>query len=200
MRGGLLKGEGGFTLPEVLVSMVLMATVLFALYAVFDATVRVFAAGGGRLEDVREARLGLARIERELRAAYPADKTNGDVTLLASFGEDHVTFGNDLDGNRRTRDPATGAWDAKERISFALDDGGTPLRNGVPLVGSMTDATGDGRTLFFEYFDANGVPVTSGEETEVALVRVSLRVSVGRNAGGEGPDRVLRTSIALRNR
>lgn len=200
MRGALLKGEGGFTLPEVLVSMVLMATVLFALHAVFDASVRVFVAGGGGLEDVNNARLGLARMERELRAAYPADKANGDATLLASFGEDHVTFGNDLDGDRRTRDPATGVWDAKERISFTVDDGGTPLRNGVPLAGSVTDATGDGRALFFEYFDANGARVTSGEETEVALVRVSLQVPVGQNAGEESPDRVLRTSVALRNR
>lgn len=198
MRSGLPRDEAGFTLPEVLVSMVVMATVLFALYAVFDASVRVFGAGRDRLEGTQNARLVLARMERELRAAYPMDRGSGDVALLESFGEDHVTFGNDLDGDRRTRDPATGAWDARERISFTLDDDGTPLRNGVPLAEFTAD--GDGQVLYFEYFDADGDPVTGGEESEVALVRISLKVSVGRGAGGGSQERVLRTSVALRNR
>lgn len=197
MSGAAQTDESGFTLPEVLVSMVLMATVLFALYAIFDVSVRVFAAGGDKLEGVQDARLTLARIERELRAAYPADKANGGDVLLESFGEDHVTFGNDLNGNCRTRDPATGVWEAKERISFGLDDAGTPLRNGVPLSGPVDDV-GVGRALSFEYFEADGNPVTGGEETEVALVRISLRIP--SEGGGGSPVRVLQTSVALRNR
>lgn len=194
MRWGRLGDEGGFTLPEVLVSMVVMATAMFALYAIFDASVGVFGAGRDKLESVQNARLALARMERELRAAYPMDREAGNATLLASFGEDHVTIGNDLDGNRRTRDPATGVWDAREKISFTADDAGTPLRNGVPLAEPATGA--DNRALSFEYLDANGDRVVGGDETKVALVRVSLKVSVGPDAA----DRVMQTSVALRNR
>lgn len=200
MRANLRRDESGFTLPEVLVSMVLMATVLFALYAIFDASVRIFGAGRDRVEAVQNARLGLARMERELRAAYPPDMANGNTALLASFGEDHVTFYNDLNGNRGTLRPTSGLPEDGERISYAPDARGDPERNGVRLVQFAQDVTGDGRAMTFEYFDANGDPALSGGEAQVALVRISLEVSVGRTAAGEPVERVLQTSVALRNR
>ena len=121
-----LAGEGGFTLPEMLVAVTIMAAVLFALYAVFDAGVRVFGAGRDRAEAVQAARLGLARMEREIRAAYPRGKAEGDATLLTDFGEDRLAFGNDLNGNRRTADPATGLAEPGEGISYTLDAAGAP--------------------------------------------------------------------------
>jgi hypothetical protein len=145
-------------------------------------------------------RLGLARMERKIRAAYPRDKAGGDATLLTNFGEECLDFGNDLDGNRRTFDPATGLADSGERISYTLDAGGAPLRNGRLLVGYAGDIDGDGRALTFEYFDANGDPVVTGDGADVYLVRIELRVSADTAAGGEPVERVLRTAVALRNR
>ena len=72
-----LGREDGFTLPEALVAMVMTAAVLLALYAVFDASVRVFGAARGNAEAAQAARLGLARMEREIRAAYPRDRAGG---------------------------------------------------------------------------------------------------------------------------
>jgi prepilin-type N-terminal cleavage/methylation domain-containing protein len=194
-----LRQQEGFTLPEALVAMVVMAAVLFALYALFDASVRVFGAGHDRLRTVEDARLGLARMEREIRAAYPLDRANGNGVLLSSFGENHITLGNDLNGNRRILNPNTGAPDPKERISYASNGGGLPVRNGIRLVRFAGDVDGDGRALTFEYFDAYGNPVTSGEQADVALVRVKLEMSID-SAGGEPVTRVLRTAVALRNR
>lgn len=197
--------EDGFTLPEMLVAMVMMGLVLFALYALFDASVRVFGAGRDRAEAVQGARLGLAKIEREVRAAYPQDKASGDETLLTEFGEDHLAFSNDigagdLGGNRRTRDPATGAIEKGENISYTLDESGDPLRNGNRLVESAEDVDGDGRALRFEYLDANGDPVVVGTEEDVALVRIELEISIGQAAGGEPLDQTLTNVVALRNR
>lgn len=202
MNGKPLKDERGFTLPEVLVAMAMMGTVLFALYAAFDASVRVFGAGRDRVEALQNARLGLARMERELRAAYPPDKAGGDTALLASFGEEHVTFHNDLNGNRRTVDPATGLAEKKERITYRTSTSGAPLRSATQptrLVESAGDIDGDGRALTFGYFDRNGDPVRSGEESEVALVGIRLEISVDP-ATGEPVERSLRTTVALRNR
>ena len=70
------KEETGFTLVEVLVSAMMMIGVLFALYAIFDVSVRAFGYGGDRLEAVGNARLALGRMEREIRAAYPYDLTS----------------------------------------------------------------------------------------------------------------------------
>ena len=189
--------EDGFTLPEVLVAMVMTAAVLLALYAVFDASVRVFGAARGNAE---AARLGLARMEREIRAAYPRDRAGGYATLLTSFAEERLDFGNDLNGNRRILDPATGLVEPGEGISYTLDTRGAPLRNGRLLVESAGDIDGDGRALTFEYFDANGDPVVTGDEADVSLVRVELEVSTDPLGGGDPAERVLRTAVALRNR
>jgi hypothetical protein len=61
---------------EVLVSAMMMFGVLFALYAIFDVSVRAFGYGGDRLEAVGNTRLALGRMEREIRAAYPYDLTS----------------------------------------------------------------------------------------------------------------------------
>jgi prepilin-type N-terminal cleavage/methylation domain-containing protein len=193
-----MSREGGFTLPEVLVAMVMTAAVLLALYAVFDASVRVFGAARDNAEAAQAARIGLARMEREIRAAYPRDKAGGDATLLTNLGKERLDFGNDLNGNRRTVDPTTGISEPGEGISYTLGAGGAPLRNGRLLVDSAGDI--DGRALTFGYCDANGDPVGAGDEADVDLVRVELEASVGTGAGGEPVERVLRTTVALRNR
>lgn len=193
-----VAGEAGFTLPEALVAMVLTAAVLLALYAVFDAGVRVFGAGRDRAEAAQAARLGLARMEREIRAAYPRDKSAGDVTLLADFDEERLVFYNDLNGNRRAVDPATGLAEPGEAISYSLGAGGAPLRNGRLLVPSAGDVDGDGKALTFAYLDATGDPVTDGDEGEVAFVRAKLEVAA--DGAGEPVELTLRTGVALRNR
>ncbi len=199
MRRGL-TGEDGFTLPEALVAMVTTAAVLLALYAVFDASVRVFGAAQGNAEATQAARIGLARMEREIRAAYPQDRAGGNATLLTNFGEGRLDFGNDLNGNRRILDPATGLAEPGEGISYTLGAGGVPLRNGGLLIDSAGDVDGDGRAFTFEYLDANGNPVVTGDEADVELVRVQLEVSAQTGAGGEPVERVLHTTVALRNR
>ena len=57
------SGEAGFTLVEVLVAATMMFAVLFALYAVFDVSVRAFGYGGDRVQAVGDARLALDRME-----------------------------------------------------------------------------------------------------------------------------------------
>ena len=192
--------EDGFTLPEVLVAMVMMSAVLFALYAMFDASVRVFGAGRDRAEAVQTARLGLERMEREIRAAYPQNRAGGDRTLLADFTEERLTLGNDINGNRRTLNPATGEPERRERISYTPDERGIPLRNGDRLIRSAQDVDEDGGALTFEYLDTNGDPVASGDEKDVALVRIELEISIGETAGGGPAGQTLTTVVALRNR
>ena len=80
------KEEDGFTLSEVLVAMTMMIMVLFALYSIFDMSIRVFSFGNDKTEAVQNARLGLEKMEREIRAAYPYDKPAGRDHLLWSPG------------------------------------------------------------------------------------------------------------------
>jgi Tfp pilus assembly protein PilV len=66
-----LRDEDGFTFPEVLVATTLMVVVLFALYSIFDMSIRVFSFGNDKTEAVENARLGLERMEREIKGSIP---------------------------------------------------------------------------------------------------------------------------------
>ncbi len=179
MRERLLKEEGGFTLPEVLVAMVMMVTVMFALYAIFDMSLRVFSFGNDKVEAVENARVGLTKMEREVRAAYPENRANGQNTLLfPGTDTDAIVFRNDLDGNRLAA--------ADEEIRYEVD-GGTLERNGQSAVENASD-------LNFEYQDEQGNaldPNTDLPDTEI--VEISLTVDV------DGRTQVLSTDVFLRN-
>lgn len=193
MRERVLREESGFTLPEMLVTIVLMITVLFALYNIFDMGIRVFSFGNDKVEAVENARLGLEKMERELRAAYPYDKLNGNNALLAARTSNSVTFGNDLNGNRKI-DPDT------EQITYSLS-GGSPAtlqRNDQPVVEFVSDVDGDGSALTFEYMNANGTTATN--EADTSVVRIKLEVAVDRGIHEEPVTQVLETDVALRNR
>jgi len=109
-----VKEEAGFTLAEVLVTMTMMIVVLFAMYSIFAMSVRVFSFGNDKVEATENARLGLEKMEREIRAAYPYDKPSGRDHLLWSPGypetgaippSDSIAFGNDLNGDRKIECP-----------------------------------------------------------------------------------------------
>lgn len=186
----LHRDQSGFTLPEVMVTILIMITVMFALYSIFDMSLRVFGFGNDKTEATENARLGLERMEREIRAAYPYNKaaTPSDEKLFAAWTADQITFGNDLNGNRLV--------DPNEVISFRRDVGNptTLVRenNGTsqPVVEFV-----DG--LSFEYLDRYGSTATS--EPNIYMVRISLTTKVDRSLA-DATTQTLSTDVALRNR
>ncbi|MGH3144295.1 MAG: PulJ/GspJ family protein [Rubrobacter sp.] len=175
-----MADERGFTLTEVLVSMTMMAAVLFSLYSVFDTTVRVFELARGELEATENARLGMGRMEREIRAAYPYE---GDV-LLDTWEPTRITF-----QNRPTGDPP-------EEITYSLSGGSSFYlrRNGQRVAGPLAGAEG----LLFAYCkSATDCSSPAGSEGEISLVRVTLSV---RTPGDPGAPQTLTTDVDLRNR
>jgi prepilin-type N-terminal cleavage/methylation domain-containing protein len=214
-----LMREDGFTLPEVLVAMVMMLTVMFALYSIFDMSLRVFSFGNDKTEAVENARVGMERMEREIRAAYPVDKVNGDSYIFFNANgvassppqtmpsSDQVTFGSDLDGDREVSCPNSEG--ECEYITYRLSSDTPPalLRNNTAN-GSDTSTGGD---PLAEFVIANGLTFTycksandcppSGSITEDAinLVRIELEVVVDRGGNGEATQ-TLTTDVALRNR
>ena len=183
----LLREEGGFTLPEMLVTIMIMIAVLFALYSIFDMGIRVFSFGNDKVEAVENARLGLEKMERELRDAYPYNKAGGNTTLFPSFTSNSITLGNDTNGDRKITAPG-------EEITYSLGGGSSPalLRNGQPAV-EYVKANG----LTFQYLDKNGN--TTIAESEVARVRIKLEIEIDRGSFGKRTQ-TLTTDVALRNR
>ncbi len=209
MREKLLRDESGFTLAEVMVTMMLMLVVMFALYSIFDMSIRVFTFGNDKTEAVENARLGLEKMEREIRAAYPQDKVAGNTTLLTSWTANSIAFGNDLDGNRKI-ECLVGGSPPCETISYDVYSTGSIYALGrintsggsrQPVVEFVDRVSGSDTGLRFRYFERDGtteVVPGVGAESQIALVRIELRIKVKR--GQQAGTQTLTTDVALRNR
>ncbi len=205
-----LREERGFTLMEMMITTIIWIVVLFALYGVFDMSITAFRVGNNKVEAVEEARMGLERMEREIRQAYAFDRANNNTALFDIWTPTQIRFGNDLDGDGKSG-PTAGECpgiNTCELISYSVDAGtGTLMRtNGgfapQPMVENVEDIDGDGEALSFTYFQRDGtteVVPGVGDEADIGAVRIELEVRV---EGGNVQDstQTLSTDVALRNR
>lgn len=207
--------ESGFTLPETLVTIMIMIVVLFALYSIFDMSIRVFTYGNAKTEAVENARLGIEKMEREIRAAYPVDRAvdtsrylffsaNGTTSSppKAMPTATQITFGNDLDGDGKVTCPNTA--NKCEYITYR-QDGDTLVRvnaadsagTGDPVVEFIAP-----NGLTFTYLKSDGSALTTSELGSpgnmklIAAVRMRLDVTTG---GTQPGTQTLTTEVELRN-
>jgi type II secretory pathway component PulJ len=202
-RAGRRDGEAGFTLVEVLVAATMMFAVLFALYAVFDLSVRAFDYGDDRVQTVGDARLALGSMEREIRAAYPYDLTTDpprryvfldplDPTRPTVPTETRLAFGNETDGDRKIG--------ASEVVRYYLS-GHDLKRSKGGNAQTLVDSVATEGLRFTPCRSADDCPPAAAvtDEAEIRLVRIELAVEVERR--GEDPARQkLATDVYLRNR
>ena len=173
-----LREEDGFTLSEVLVTMILMTLVMFALYAIFDMSIRVFSFGNDKVEAAENARIGLAKMEREIRAAYPQNKADENETLFRTgTGDDTIIFGNDENGNRIVDDG--------EIIEYELRSEDATLRRNSSAAIEFVES------LQFEYLNEFGGPANYDA---ARMVKITLVINK------DGRSQTLSTDVALRNR
>jgi competence protein ComGC len=210
MKRRFLREERGFTLMEMLITTIIWIVVLMALYSVFDMSITAFRVGNNEVEAVEEARVGLERMEREIRQAYAFDRANDNTALFATWTPTQITFGNDLDGDRKSG-PTAGECpgiNACELISYSVDAGtGTLMRTTggfppQPMVENVAYVDANDTGLRFQYFQLDGtteVVPGVGNEADVGAVRIELEVRVD---GGNVQDstQTLTTDVALRNR
>jgi len=195
--------EGGFTLVEVLVCAMMMFGVLFALYAIFDVSVRAFGYGGDRLETVGNARLALGRMEREIRASYPYDLTSDPPrrylfldptkpTRSAVPTATRIAFGNETGGDRKIG--------ATEVIGYYLSGRDLKRSKGGSAQTLVDSVPADG-LRFTPCSSPDDCPpaLAITDEAEIRLLRIELAVDVRRR--GQDPTRqTLVTDVYLRNR
>ena len=213
MKHRLVRDERGFTLPEMLVTIMMMILVMFALYSIFDMSLRVFNYSNDKVEAVENARLGMEKMEREIRAAYFYDLPNNKKYLLldptlptlaaTTLYSNQITFGNDLNGDSKLSCPISLTDNRCEFISYRLSNTApytllrvntaTPaISPGQPVVEFVNGPEG----LTFSYLkpDNSGNLVPTTVPSEVTVVRVKLQISKNGRA------QTLTTDINLRNR
>jgi len=223
-EGRFWRSQGGFTLAEVMVTVTLMMVVLFALYGIFDMSIRIFSFGDDEVEAVENARLGMERMEREIRAAYPYDNTATpppDDDLFKTWTPVKITFGNELTGDRRILCPAPppappppaspppcevityDIYKPSDGTSYALgrasSSGG--VRQQVVRFVDYANSTDTG--LSFEYFTGDGAeidPLSPGSYTESDVARVRVKLEIRVPGPHQDGTQTLTTDVDLRNR
>ena len=228
-KGRFLSEERGFTLTEMMVTMVIWIVMLFALYSIFDMSIRVFSFGSNKVEAMESARVGLEKMEREIRAAYPVDSNDpANIHLFFSANGStsnppqamptatQITFGNDLGaagvGNKKIECPDA---DNCEYITYKLsapsaDPPCTASPCSTLLRVNTANSTDPGDPvvenvtpagLTFTYYNESGDPIdpSIGNEGEISRVLVSLQIRVAPGTNYEATQR-LTTAIDLRNR
>ena len=196
LRGRLLREEHGFTLVEMLVTMVMMVTVLFALYSIFDMGIRVFSFGNDKTEAAENARIGLGKMEREIRAAYP----QGDGSLLSVWEPHRISF-----QNRTGSGPP-------QPVTYSLSGGCSPPANGSRTLlrnTTVSPSCSSGGDPVVEYVDGvDGLQFTYcksvtdcssqiTDEKQIMLVRITLKI---KKPGLQAGTQTLTTNVYLRNR
>ena len=188
-----LREERGFTLTEMMVTIVVWIATLFALYSLFDMSLKVFMVGNNKAEAMENARLGLEKMEREIRQAYAFDRAAGDTHLLNAMDPTQIEFGNELDETSPPIIECPNSNGDCEIISYSLD-GQTLMRTSggdpEPVIEHVDDVE-------FTYFKADGTTATN--EPDVALVRIDVGIAVDPGTDNEARQ-VITTEVDLRNR
>jgi prepilin-type N-terminal cleavage/methylation domain-containing protein len=184
-RERFLRDERGFTLIEMLITVVLWIVVLSALYSVFDMSVTAFRVGNNKVEAVQSARLGLERMEREIRQAYVLDRSSATTPdkIFEIWTPTQIRFGNDLDGvnhpPRKIMCPNQASPPQCEKIGYLVYQ---PAGSTTYALGRDNTSTGATNTV------ANLQPVVE-QVDYVGPTNTGVRFTYCQRLGG--PDTVL---------
>ncbi len=194
-----MKGQGGFTLVELLVGLAVAGLVLAAAGLMLQLGLATVQAGTGQADAQQNARWALERMVREIRGAGydPTAKPPAyNFDAVVSPAPTSLTLQSDFDGNGVV--DAQGACDPSapaERVAYRLV--GTQLRRSTdPPANTCEDVVVGGVSgLSFTYLDADGNPTAVGQAVRTVVVAVTVTSTVGGARSVAMADRV-----RLRNR
>ena len=198
----VFKDKRGFSLIELLVTLVIMSVVSLAIYSVFSVTSRSYTTQGVTADVQQSVRAAMEVMLQDIRAAGldPTSSGNFGIELAETtklrFTSDSIDAGL-LDFNGELDDTNS------ERITYVLQ--GTQLdqilyettasENSQPLISDVQNLT-------FTYFDADGndlgSPVAPLQLRDIRTINVSITVE--EPAGRDAPvSRTLTKQVKCRN-
>jgi prepilin-type N-terminal cleavage/methylation domain-containing protein len=160
MRPGVLRGQDGFTLVELMVAMSIFLLILVGIFQVFDPSRNAYQVSERKLGVQQNARVAMDRIARQIRMTgyFPenvdTDNTNNLFNPIQAATESGLAIAGDLD--------VTGA---SQVYTFCLDATGLRrVRGAIGAGASYTCANGEVMAesvtaLRFAYFDSANNPV-----------------------------------------
>lgn len=189
MRTSGLRQEGGFTLVELLVVMVLMGVVGSVVGTSLVRGMQVSAEAQSRIQGLSELQRGMERLAREVRVADP---------LCLTLGQEEWRLGASVyrDGKRYAYDfylQGSGA-DEELRADILMYDPPEDTTPSTVTNGTLIAETGNSilSVPLFEYLDQNGdPPFTPGAAAQV-------QINLARQVSGDDPIQVSST-VEVRN-
>jgi type II secretory pathway pseudopilin PulG len=167
------KGEDGFTLVELLISILVSMVVLGAVSATFIIQNKSFSTQEQVVNAQEHARAALQLMTKELLMAGYDPTGNADAGIEVAES-DTVQFTMDTDGSQ--------SFTGSERIIYALDTTENQItRNGQPLAENI-------EALTFTYFDSDGaelssLPLSDSDKERVTRVSVEVTPIMPQSAG-----------------
>ena len=183
-----MKTGPGFTCAEVLVASTLLGSVLISAFVILETMQGAYGRGERRADQQQSARIGIARIVRELRAAgldpsglipglpIPAPIQIADTSRIAFIGDANG------DGNSRKieyrLDLSTSPPVLRRQQWSTWDGGWSGTNGGQPLAEGITAAE-------FTYFEAGGNAIPPHELTarRGEIRRVGIQITAAGPPG-----------------
>jgi prepilin-type N-terminal cleavage/methylation domain-containing protein len=200
-----LRGEAGFTLPELLTTMWIAGVVMLAAFGLVDFVMKRTAEAEQRVEATQRGRTGMDMITRQLRSQVCLNATTPPIVDGTA---DSVTFYTDLGSSTASTvperhtltfvqpDPTKTGWitETVEKPNATTPVTWKPATTRTLLIGIVRDTTPGGTTVpIFQYWGFNNLtpptlstafttfPLkTAGVNGKVAKIQIAFR-SVTRN-------------------
>lgn len=177
------RPAGGFTLVEMVVTMVVIGVLLAVAAPIFSTALQAYAQGSARLQTLTKARYATERIARELReVTYNAAAVPPQYSFTV-LGSNTVTFTRNDNGTNRTVTITSAP--PTVRLSYS-----TPVAIPAP---TLTDELAAAADLAFTYYDRNGGLLVAPTGANVAAVQISLTLTK------DGVAHTQQTRVTLRN-
>jgi prepilin-type N-terminal cleavage/methylation domain-containing protein len=191
-RRSSVARQGGFTLVELLVAMVLVGVVATAVYASFISGVEASSSRDLQARSQNSARGAIDEFTRDVRQAVSPDGIAAPVAAAPAATSIELWVDNNrsitattavpvrvryrLSGTNFVRQVLTGStWSPEEVLASGVANGATPLFTAVDVNGAATAIPG-------------------------AVATISLRLILGDRAGRASTTTELQADVTLRNR
>ncbi|MEA2474522.1 MAG: hypothetical protein QOE06_2437 [Thermoleophilaceae bacterium] len=190
-----LAAEGGFTLPELMISIVVGTLVIIAAYGLLDASRSGALKVTDRVDATQRGRLAMDEIVRELRSQVCVDPAAG---AIADGRDGSVTFYTFSGTGAYAPERHTITWDPRAHTisDYRYVGSGSPPRMTYPAAPTstnvlLTDVVQDGAAPIFAYYawSTDGTatpslrlptPLTTADAVRAVRVVVQFRVLPSR--------------------
>jgi prepilin-type N-terminal cleavage/methylation domain-containing protein len=171
------RREGGFTMVELLASMIVLGILFSAFSIVFSSTIHNNAQVEGQTLFQTEARAALDRLVRDLRQSSTGDSSTARIAAMSGSTLTFYTPDSATPYHLREISYRVAGGELDRQIATSTNTGGPPWTMGAfspwsKQVGSITNTTA------FTYLDANGAVTTAPASVQSIAVSLTLATIV----------------------